>query len=333
MKKKPTSPDPIIHRRGSTTKRSSPPKKEANRPGNDSSGSTLPVKVMDKKTNEPGLKCYHEVPAFLQYNRHVLTGYRVSYSWKLCARSLFHQHNETLNIWTHLLGALIFIALFHPTIRYLHEPTATDIVLFGIYFACAVTTMICSAVFHLFNCTSPGAYKRLATLDYSGISLLIVGSYLPLVYWGFHCVPWWRDVYMTTISAFGVIGLALSWIPYFSQPHTRFLRTSFYLFFGWFSLIPVGHLVYMDGSFWFVWRIGRFVLLMGVIYSVAAAIYVSQIPERWAPGMFDYSCQSHVIWHVLVFLAALVQVGALMYCHGVIPEHSCPAGYGDLPTA
>lgn len=79
MKKKPTSPDPIIHRRGSTTKRSSPPKKEANRPGNDSSGSTLPVKVMDKKTNEPGLKCYHEVPAFLQYNRHVLTGYRVSY--------------------------------------------------------------------------------------------------------------------------------------------------------------------------------------------------------------------------------------------------------------
>ena len=82
-----------------------------------------------------------------------------------------------------LLGALIFIALFHPTIRYLHEPTATDIVLFGIYFACAVTTMVCSAVFHLFNCTSPGAYKRLATLDYSGISLLIVGSYLPLVYW------------------------------------------------------------------------------------------------------------------------------------------------------
>jgi predicted membrane channel-forming protein YqfA (hemolysin III family) len=66
-------------------------------------------------------------------------------------------------------------------------------------------------------------------------------------------------------------------------------RPAFYLFFGWFSLIPVGHLVYMDGSFWFVWRIGRFVLLMGIIYSVAAAIYVSQIPERWAPGMFDYS--------------------------------------------
>jgi predicted membrane channel-forming protein YqfA (hemolysin III family) len=45
----------------------------------------------------------------------------------------------------------------------------------------------------------------------------------------------------------------------------------------------------MDGSIYFVWRIGRFVLLMGVLYSVAAAVYVSQIPERWAPGMFDYS--------------------------------------------
>ena len=73
-------PDSTVHQRGSTTtKRSSPPKrkeKEANKEGR---GSSLPVKVMDKKTNEPGLKSYHEVPAFLQYNRHVLTGYRVSY--------------------------------------------------------------------------------------------------------------------------------------------------------------------------------------------------------------------------------------------------------------
>jgi hypothetical protein len=43
-------------------------------------------------------------------------------------------------------------------------------------------------------------------------------------------------------------------------------------------------------------------------------------------------CQSHVIWHVLVFLAALSQVWALVYCHGVIPEHSCPAGFGDVPA-
>jgi hypothetical protein len=89
--KKP-SVDSTVHQRGgsTTTKRSSPPKrkeKEANRPGNnDSSGSTplAPVKVMDKKTNEPGLKSYHEVPAFLQYNRHVLTGYRVSYRHANC---------------------------------------------------------------------------------------------------------------------------------------------------------------------------------------------------------------------------------------------------------
>ncbi len=53
----------------------------------------------------------------------------------------------------------------------------------------------------------------------------VVSCVVRVVCRGFHCVPWWRDVYMVTISAFGVIGLALSWIPYFSQPHTRFLRT------------------------------------------------------------------------------------------------------------
>lgn len=147
------------------------------------------------------------------------------------------------------------------------------------------------------------------------LSRVRISSLLVATTRGFHCVPDWRDLYMVFISLFGVVGLALSWIPYFSQPQHRFLRTctsapapkpplalflaarptsshmraAFYLVFGWLSLVPVAHLVYMDGSLWFVWRIGRFVLLMGVIYSIAAAFYVSQVPERWAPGKFDYS--------------------------------------------
>ena len=68
----------------------------------------------------------------------------------------------------------------------------------------------------------------------------------------------------------------------------------------------------MDGSFWFVWRIGRFVLLMGIIYSVAAAIYVSQIPERWAPGMFDYSVRHPPTHNGLVLIVCVLSSAKAM---------------------
>jgi hypothetical protein len=42
-------------------------------------GGGTSVPVMEEKTNVAELKCYHETPAFLQHNRHILSGYRVSY--------------------------------------------------------------------------------------------------------------------------------------------------------------------------------------------------------------------------------------------------------------
>lgn len=44
-------------------------------------------------------------------NQFILTGYRVNWSWKQAAWSIFHIHNETGNIWTHLLGFVFFVTL------------------------------------------------------------------------------------------------------------------------------------------------------------------------------------------------------------------------------
>ena len=40
----------------------------------------------------------------LQDNNFILKGYRIDYSLKDTFRSLFRLHNETGNVWTHLLG-------------------------------------------------------------------------------------------------------------------------------------------------------------------------------------------------------------------------------------
>lgn len=45
------------------------------------------------------------------------TGYRLPLnSYRACLKSLFSLHNELMNCWTHILGALWFIYLLNATI-------------------------------------------------------------------------------------------------------------------------------------------------------------------------------------------------------------------------
>ena len=47
----------------------------------------------------------------------------------------------------------------------------------------------CSAVFHLYYVQSPSLSDILSRLDYGGISVLIFGSALPIIYYSFACEP------------------------------------------------------------------------------------------------------------------------------------------------
>ena len=41
----------------------------------------------------------------------IISGYRQRLEYEDCLRSIFRLHNETVNIWTHLLGFLVFFVL------------------------------------------------------------------------------------------------------------------------------------------------------------------------------------------------------------------------------
>jgi predicted membrane channel-forming protein YqfA (hemolysin III family) len=55
--------------------------------------------------------------------------------------------------------------------------------------ASAAFCLGCSAAFHLFYVKSPIFLNVLARLDYGGISVLIFGSALPIMYYSFACDP------------------------------------------------------------------------------------------------------------------------------------------------
>ena len=62
---------------------------------------------------------YDELPEWYRDNKYIRKGYR---GWnRSCIyyiKSIFKWHNETLNIWSHLLGAIIFILLAIYTFIY-----------------------------------------------------------------------------------------------------------------------------------------------------------------------------------------------------------------------
>lgn len=54
---------------------------------------------------------YHSLPAYLKDNEYILAHYRSEWPIKHIIMSIFTIHNETLNVWTHLIGFFLFLTL------------------------------------------------------------------------------------------------------------------------------------------------------------------------------------------------------------------------------
>ena len=76
--------------------------------------------LLDEKTEKLKTGSYEEVPDFIKDNEYIKNGYLLNCdSIKKSFKSLFILHNELINIWSHLLGALFFIALIFYSIFFI----------------------------------------------------------------------------------------------------------------------------------------------------------------------------------------------------------------------
>ncbi len=135
---------------------------------------------------------WDEVPHWQQDNHHIHGGYRKpSGSYHRSLASLFYIHNETVNIYTHLLPALTALpggfALYKVLQPRYAQATTHDILAFSCFFLGAAICLGMSAAYHLISNHSPAVNKFGNQLDYVGIVLLISGSFVPSIYYGFWC--------------------------------------------------------------------------------------------------------------------------------------------------
>ncbi|KAL7076309.1 hypothetical protein ACQ4LE_004212 [Meloidogyne hapla] len=255
------------------------------------------------------------LPAWLQDNEFLHSGHRPQLgTFSSCFKSIFSLHTETGNIWTHIYGCVAFTGAF---VWLLSRPTNViswpDKLIFSAFFVGAILCMGLSFSFHTVQCHSENVGRLFSKLDYSGISLLIIGSFVPWIYYAFYCRAFAMSFYIGMIVVLGIAAVVVSLWDKFAQPKFRPLRGGVFLAMGLSSVVPALHLALTDGFKWmFDYASFHWLLLMGCLYILGAAVYMARFPERCCPGKCDIICHSHQLFHIFVILAAAV------HYHGIL---------------
>ncbi|XP_058789319.1 progestin and adipoQ receptor family member 3 [Phymastichus coffea] len=250
----------------------------------------------------------HLAPKYLQHNPFILHGYRGYLTTKLCIESIFWWTNETINIWSHILGFVLFCGLTFYDL-YIVNITAPfgDRVLCCLLLLCFQACMILSSIYHTFSCRSEKDYFYFLSYDLLGVALSLLSIYMSGVYYAFWCHKQLQRFYLVTVLAIFILAMMVQLPRYKVNDNVRLA-----VFVGWavYGVIPTLHWIIAMGGMEnpMVALLVPRVLGMYCISGAAFFIYFSKIPERLCPGWVDYVGSSHQWWHILV-------VAALYYWH------------------
>lgn len=250
------------------------------------------------------LRTYCEIPSWLRNNHHIHTGYRCQISLPDCWLSLFSLHNETVNIWTHLLGFLFVLGLaLHTLYAHWEDHFLSDQLVFLVYYVTALGCLASSTLYHLFHCHSPRACYNWSLVDYSAIGALVVGSCYPLLFYAFAHSGHWQITYITSITLLGLVGIFGPMFKTYNSREWKSVRCAVYAATALSGVVPALHTTLFEdfdsGIYWGIFW-------MYALYGTGLLLYITRFPECVWPGRFDVFFHSHQLWHVFVVAAIYV---------------------------
>ncbi|PVH96526.1 HlyIII-domain-containing protein [Periconia macrospinosa] len=291
----------------------------------------LAVERALSRAQEHGLIHFKDLPEPWQMNPYIVSGYRFCEGHWACIKSIMGIHNESTNIWSHLIGFILVLGVafyLYPMHVNFHVSTKTDVFIAALFFFAACKCLLCSCVMHTMNSIShQGLLERYACVDYTGISLLVGASIMTLEYTAFYCEPTSRTAYMSLTALLSIGGVYLPWNSTFNRNDLSWLRVVFYVTMALTGFFPFGQLVATHGFEYTAAFYAPPVKSM-LVYFFGALIYASRVPERWLPGRFDYLGASHNIWHVAVLGGIILHYFAMqeMFSQAHLWSHiHCPA--------
>lgn len=228
---------------------------------------------------QPLTVLWAQIQEWQQDNHYIHGGYRpASNSYWKSAASLGYIHNESVNIWSHLMGSIAFAvgsgfcySVVRPRYPY---ATQDDFLVFSCFFVGAVTCMGMSATYHAIANHSRAVSRFGNQLDYVSIVFLIIGSFIPSIHYGFACDPDLITLYWTMITTIGAGCAVVSMSPKFASPQWRPFRASMFAAMGLSAVFPVFHGLKLYGVQRMVDLIGLpWLVFQGTLYVAGAAIY------------------------------------------------------------
>jgi predicted membrane channel-forming protein YqfA (hemolysin III family) len=251
------------------------------------------------------LYAYNQVPKHLQTNSFILNGYRYNLSWSECVASFFLFHNETLNIWTHFAGFLLFTSYFlrdFISSGYYHNLFSTantdDYLMLLFYVLSIIFCMIASTMLHLLSGCSAKLYTSCLQLDLFGVSVATLASFFIGLHLLFKCHLYTRIFYQLAI-----ILLIIIVTMHLVLKHDDTIDSKGFIAVILAGFIPLFHWVYMNGYSSDVSYFFSNVIMFYVIFGAGVFFFRTKIPERFAPGYFDYVGASHQLWHIFSLIA------------------------------
>lgn len=271
-----------------------------------------------KASKEPlRLVTFEEIPVWHRDNPHLRTGYRpVSNSVQACVHSLTYLHNETFNIYTHMLPA-VALALLLPTLQLkisqvYATASITDRLVLALTPVTALVTFTLSSIYHTLMNHSHRVSSFCLLLDFVGILCLILSSFISGIYVGFYCDPSLQKTYWGIIVTLITISTLLVLHPRLQGPAWRPHRTTAFILTALSGFAPIGHGLLRYGWEDMVRRSGMpWWFAEGFWYGLGVVFFASRIPEKWHWGRYDLVGSSHQIFHVCVVF------GAACHCWGV----------------
>lgn len=232
-------------------------------------------KVPPPSSRSP-LQKFEDLPVWYQDNPYVRDHYRrVSYSSFSCLYSWSYIHNESLNIYSHLVPAIlsVFAQLWMQRLISGKFPEATvgDRLVFALNLAAVTASLALSAGYHTLMNHSFHVSSLWLHIDYVGILLLTMGSFFSGIYVGFYEHPLLRMLYWTMIIVLSVASGILVLHPRLQGPKFRTLRTTAFVLTALSGFAPIGHGLWLYGWSMMWERSGMpFWFGEGVVYGIGA---------------------------------------------------------------
>lgn len=252
---------------------------------------------------------------------HILTGYRPpDHNWRYYFLSLFQRHNETINVWTHLLASLVILVKFQEvseTVDFLRDSHAQPLF---IGLLTAFTYLTCSTLAHLLSAKSELSNYTFYFLDYVGVAVYQYGS--ALVHFYYVIEETWHAyirgfflptaAFMAWLSCAGCCygKYASRRLPRFGHKFCQMVPSALAYCL---DISPVVHRIYTCYSS----QQGctdpavTFHFYQVLFFLVSAFFFTYPHPECWFPGRCDFIGQGHQIFHLFLVLCTLMQIEAV----------------------